>query len=298
MIDKTVVITGGTGFVGSHLCPWLEKNGYTVVVLTRSPSNHRGTKTIVYESYDSMDEHINGAFAVINLAGKSLFDSRWTDKIKSEILKSRVSITRRVVQSIEKANTKPEVFISGSAVGYYGSCGDDVLNEDKPAGHDFLANVCLQWEEEAKKVGKATRLVIPRIGIVLGDNGGALDKMLTPFSLFIGGPLGSGEQFFPWIHIEDICRSMGYLLEEKKCKGAFNLTAPNPVTMKTFASALGKAMKRPSIFPVPEFALKLLLGEASEALLASQRAIPSNLQKAGFKFEFEEVDSALDSIVG
>ncbi len=298
MIDKTVVVTGGTGFVGSHLSPWLEKNGYTVVVLTRDPSLHRGTRSVVFESYDNMDEHINGAYAVINLAGKNLFDSRWTDKIKSEILKSRVQVTRAVVESIEKANTKPEVFISGSAVGYYGSRGSDELSESEPAGEDFLAHVCLQWEEEAKKAKASTRVVLARIGIVIGEGGGALEKMLTPFSLFIGGPLGDGSQYFPWVHIDDICKSLGYLLENKNCDGAYNLAAPNPVTMKEFATALGKAMNRPSALPVPEFALKLLLGEASEALLASQRVIPTNLINEGFEFDFKTAESALKSIVG
>lgn len=292
------VITGGTGFVGSHLCKYLGNNGYSVDVLTRNPDKYKDQGNIKYISYDETESAIDGSDVVINLAGENLFDNKWTDEIKSRILKSRINTTRRVVEAVRKTSKKPNVFISASAVGYYGDNGDKIRTEADPAGSDYLSRVCMQWEEEARKVqGAGVRLVIPRMGIVLEKSGGALDKMLTPFYLFAGGPLGSGKQYFPWIHMDDVCRSMKFAMDTDSLSGVINVTAPNPVTMKEFAATLGKTIHRPSFFKVPEFALKIVLGEAAEALIASLNVHPENLKKAGFKFKYETADEALKEIL-
>ncbi len=294
-------ITGGTGFVGTTLSHFLAEKGYEVVIFSRSPEGKKDDvhpDKISFASYDELKPVIAGSKVVINLAGENLFDQRWTDEVKSRILKSRVKTTRAVVKAIVAAETKPDVLISASAVGYYGTRGDEFLNEDAGSGADFLSKVCLQWEEEAEEVRKTgVRLAVPRIGIVLEKNGGALEKMITPFSMFVGGPLGNGKQFFPWVHMDDVSNALWFAISEEKLDGPFNLCSPNPVTMKEFASELGKAMNRPSFFPVPEVALKLLVGEAAAALTASQRAVPEKLQSLGFKFRFSEPGQALKQIL-
>ena len=294
-------ITGGTGFVGTALSRFLAGKGYEVVVFTRNPegkSDEHHPEKISFSSYEALDAVIESSGVVINLAGENLFDKRWTPEVKSRILKSRVKTTRDVVNAIVAAKKNPGILISASAVGFYGSRGDEFLNEDAGAGADFLAKVCLQWEEEAEEVRKTgVRLAIPRIGIVLEKYGGALEKMITPFSMFVGGPLGNGKQFFPWIHMDDVCNAFWFAITEEKLEGPFNLTAPNPVTMKQFAAELGKVMGRPSVFPVPEFALNMLVGEAAAALTASQRAVPEKLKALGYTFSYSEPGEALKDIM-
>lgn len=293
-----LVIAGGTGFFGSYLSNYLAINGHIVYVLTRNPEKYYNESgNVSYYSYDQIGRLINGADAVINLAGHNLFDEKWSDKVKSEILKSRVNTTRSLVMAMKAAEIKPKVFISASAVGYYGNRGDDVLSELSAPGNDFLAKVCIQWEEEALNASKlGIRVAIPRIGILLEKNGGALEKMMTPFKMYVGGPLGSGEQYFPWIHMQDAVKAFEYCLKNDSLEGVFNLTAPEPIKMAAFSKALGKVLNRPSFFKVPEIALKILLGEASGALIASQRVMPDKLIKAGFIFDFSNVDSALEHI--
>lgn len=290
-----ISITGGTGLVGTSLVSFLLKQGHEVTILTRNPGKHsKEIQNAHLASYDNLLAVMESSDAVINLAGQNLFDQRWNDTVKSKILKSRVKTTRAVVNAIGEAKSKPAVLVSASAVGYYGSRGDTVLDESSPAGDDFLARVCLQWEEEADEVLKhGVRLAIPRIGIVLDKNGGALEKMITPFSMFIGGPLGNGSQFFPWVHSEDVCRAIYFAITEEQLSGAFNLSAPDPITMKEFAQQLGSVMGRPSLFPVPEFALRLVVGDAAEALTASQRTVPAKLRSAGFEFKYPAVFQAL-----
>lgn len=292
---KKVVIAGGTGFVGTFLSKKLIDLGYEIVIVSRS-KHHPKKEHISYASYSELSESVNGSVAVINLAGYNLFDDRWTEAIKKTIVSSRVETTQKLVNAINAAASKPEVFISASAVGIYGNRGAEFLREDSPIGSDFLADVCKQWEDEAQKI-KAVRLVIPRIGIVLEKNGGALGKMLTPFKLFVGGPLGNGKQFFPWIHMEDVVNSIIQAITNTKFEGVFNCVAPQPVTMAQFAAVLGDVLHRPSLFAVPEFALSLLLGEATGALVASQRVVPQKLKEWGFEFAHEDLKMALKSAI-
>ncbi|MCH8568455.1 MAG: TIGR01777 family oxidoreductase [Balneolales bacterium] len=295
-----ICITGGTGFVGSSLVAFFVEQGHQIVIFSRNPKKKSDKGKIRTVSYDQLESEINGSDVVVNLAGENLFDQRWTDSVKSSILQSRVKTTRSVVQAVSKAENKPKLLISASAVGYYGDRGEEELTESSGAGSDFLAGVCVQWEEEAKKVhteAPGVRLVLPRIGIVLEKNGGALQKMLTPFSLFVGGPLGDGKQYFPWVHMKDICGGFNFVIKNHKINGPLNFTSPNPVTMKVFAQKLGSSMGRPSLFSVPEFALKMLVGEAASALTASQRSIPGELLENGYEFSFYDLESALKDIL-
>ncbi len=292
---KKILITGGTGFVGSYLAEELVKRAYEVVIISRS--KHQTKKNGVrFATYEQLEESVNGSYAVINLAGHNLFDERWSDEVKGKILNSRVDITRKVVQAIQISNEKPEVFISASAVGYYGNRGSEFLREDSFPGDDFLSDVCKQWEEDAQKA-EVKRIVIPRIGIVLEKNGGALGKMLTPFKLFVGGPLGNGKQYFPWIHMKDVVFSILESIENENYSGVYNCVAPQQVTMSEFSSVLGTVLNRPSLFAVPEFALKLVFGEATGALIASQRVVPEKLKKLGYDFHYNELKSALNNIL-
>ena len=292
---KKILITGGTGFVGSYLAEELVKRAYEVVIISRS--KHQTKKNGVrFATYEQLEESVNGSYAVINLAGHNLFDERWSDEVKEKILNSRVDITRKVVQAIQVATKKPEVFISASAVGYYGNRGSEFLREDSFSGDDFLSDVCKQWEEDAQKA-EVKRIVIPRIGIVLEKNGGALGKMLTPFKLFVGGPLGNGKQYFPWIHMKDVVFSILESIENENYSGVYNCVAPQQVTMSEFSSVLGTVLNRPSLFAVPEFALKLVFGEATGALIASQRVVPEKLKKLGYDFHYNELKSALNNIL-
>ena len=205
---------------------------------------------------------------------------KWTEAYKNEILSSRIISTNALVSSIAKCKTKPDVFVCASAIGYYGSRKDEAITEATAAGDDFLAGVCKEWERAACEVEPlGVRRVSVRTGIALDKNGGALAKMLTSFRLFAGGPLGSGDQWFPWIHLRDLCNIYIYALDDKYLNGEINAVSPNPVTMSQFAKLLGRVMKRPSKFKVPEFALRLLLGEGADAVLASQRAIPAKINK-------------------
>lgn len=296
------LITGGTGFIGNYLTEFLLNGGHTCHILTRNPDKYRNRQTQVL-LYHAADDEENLATTmeevdvVINLAGENLFDSRWTDAVKKRIMDSRVRITSQLVNAINNAESKPEVFISASAVGIYGDRDDEILTEESLLADDFLARVCRKWEEAAMDVDDSVRLIQPRIGIALEKDGGALKKMLTPFKLFAGGPLGDGKQYFPWVHNQDIVEAFMFTILKKDFKGVFNMTAPNPVTMSAFAKSLGKALNRPSFFSVPEFALKIALGEAAEALTASARVHPKKLLDAGYKFRFEDVDSALSEIV-
>lgn len=291
---KKIVLTGGTGFVGQYLADKLIQNNFSVTIISRSKHNVK-KQGVTFSTYEHLDDEINGSYGIINLAGQNLFDQRWTPEIKSQILESRVQITKQVVQAINNVDEKPTVLISASAVGYYGNRDYEFLREDSHPGTDFLADVCKKWEEEALKA--SCRVVIPRIGIVLEKNGGALGKMLLPFKLFVGGPLGSGNQYFPWVHMDDVVDSILFALQSSDFSGTYNCVAPQPVTMNQFATVLGNVLNRPSLFSVPEFALKFVVGEASEALVASQHVIPEVLLKNGYKFRFDDLAQALISIL-
>lgn len=296
-----ILITGGTGFIGTELRDILLRKGHHLVVITRTPSQYaeEQAKNQQFISWDdSLIEAMDEADAVINLAGSPIFGQRWTDEIKDRIYSSRIDNTKKLVDAIGLCSNPPEVMISASAVGYYGDRGDEVLDESEPAGNGFLSKVCHDWETAAREIEKhGVRLAIPRIGIVLETGGGAMQQMLPPFKLFVGGPVGSGKQYFPWIHMQDLCRGIKYPLENIDFEGSYNLCAPSPVTMNEFAAKLGEVLNRPSFFKVPEFVLRIALGEAADSILESMRAQPKKLQQAGFEFNFDDVREALADII-
>jgi uncharacterized protein (TIGR01777 family) len=302
-----VAITGATGFIGSRVVMKLHDRGDSIVVLCRNSSKARRlfpdsvyprVQVVDYEATESGDwqRSIDGTDAVINLAGEPISE-RWTAETKKAILDSREIGTRKLVEAIAKAEVKPKVLISGSAIGYYGTSETETFEENSPAGSDFLAEVCKKWEAEANKVKEfGTRLVILRTGIVLGK-GGALAKMIPPFKLFAGGPIGTGRQWFSWIHREDIVSLILYCLDNPDIQGVLNATAPKPVRMKEFCHILGEVMNRPSWLPVPDFALEMLLGEGAKVVLEGQEVIPKATLGSGFEYRYSELEPALRDIV-
>ncbi len=297
-----ILITGGTGFIGSALSRELSNSGHKVIITSRrkTPPKLENIEIVRWDIQTPLSSEImSGIDAVINLAGESLISGRWTKKRKERIMSSRVNTTRLLVESMKNANPKPKVLISVSAVGYYGPHGDEYVTEDFPPASDFLAEVCKAWGKEALKAQElGVRVVITRFGVVLESDGGALPKMAIPFKFFLGGHLGSGQQWFSWVHREDIIGFMKYALENESVSGHFNLTSPQPVTNKEFCSALGKALNRPSWFHVPAFMIKLTLGEVGKVLLTGQRVLPEKALKAGYRFKYTEVNEALRAIFG
>jgi uncharacterized protein len=295
-----ILITGGTGFIGHTLCPALLAAGHTVTVYSRYPGkvpiNLGDQVTPLYSLQGLTDsDHFD---AIINLAGAPIFGGRWTDERKQVLLDSRIGTTQQLVKFIARCETKPEVFLSGSAIGYYGNQGDTVLDETSPWYDDFGHQLCDEWEQEAEKAKQhGVRVCLLRTGLVVGKNGGFLQPMILPFKLGLGGRLGSGLQWMPWIHIDDHVAICLALLDNAELEGQFNLTAPNPVTNKVFAQTLASALHRPAILPAPAWALKLLLGEMSELLLGSQRVIPKRMLDSGFQFKFTELEAALGDVV-
>jgi uncharacterized protein (TIGR01777 family) len=277
-----VVIAGGTGFLGRALAARLESDGHDVVVPARGSTRD-----------------VDGADAVVNLSGESIAGKRWSAAQKQRILDSRIQITRGLVDAILAARKRPAVFVSGSAVGYYGPLGDEIATEDTPPGSDFLARVCIQWETEALRAATAARVVCVRTGLVLERDGGALPAMLPPFWFGAGGPVGSGRQYWPWIHRADWVGMVRWALQNTAVSGPMNVTGPTPVTNREFARALGRALHRPAFLPAPAFALRLLLGEMADALLLSgQRAVPARAQRGGFTFAYPTLDGALQALFG
>jgi uncharacterized protein (TIGR01777 family) len=298
-----IVISGATGFLGRPLAAALTRDGHTVAVLSRSTgAPPAGADRLVPWTPDgtagAWATEIDGAGAVINLAGESIAGGRWTAARKRRIHDSRVLATRSLVEAIRQARTPPAILISGSAVGYYGPLQDQVATEDTAAGHDFLASVCAAWEDEATHAQSVrTRVVCVRTGLVLERDGGALPQMLPPFRFGAGGPVGSGRQYWPWIHRQDWIDLVRFALATPTITGPLNATAPVPVRNAEFARALGRAMHRPSFMPAPGFALKLLLGEMAEGLLLSgQRAVPEKAQRYGYTFAFPNVDDTLQAL--
>jgi uncharacterized protein len=300
-----IAIAGATGFVGSRLVEQLQAQGHEVVIFTRSPqqaSNRFAKAQIVgYEPLKSGEwqQAISGCDAVVNLAGEPIAEKRWTPAQKRTILDSRQLGTQKIVAAIAAANVKPAVLINASAIGYYGTSETSKFNEDSPAGQDFLAEVCTAWETAAQAVtATGTRLVILRLGIVLGENGGALGKMLAPFSAFVGGPIGSGKQWFSWVHRDDVVKLIIMAITDSQMQGVYNATAPNPVTMADFSQTLGAVMNRPSWLPVPNFALEALLGEGAIVVLEGQQVIPTHTLAQGFEFQYPTLTPALKAILG
>ena len=299
------IITGGTGLIGRALIHSLVADGHTVTVLTRSPQKHQGNLPpgVTAVGWDGKTAagwgHLaNGADAIVNLAGEGIADGRWSEERKQRILQSRVDAGKAVVAAVAQAETKPRVVVQASAVGYYGVGDDTPLPESSPPGNDFLGQVCFDWEASSAEVERmGVRRAIIRTGIVLSTKGGAFPKLLLPFHLFAGGPIGSGQQYFPWIHIDDQVRAIRFLMENESASGPYNLAAPNPPTNKEFVQKLGKAMGRPALLPVPSIAFKILFGEMSTVLLDGQRAVPQALEAAGFGFSYPEAIAATRDIL-
>lgn len=296
-----VLITGGTGLIGRALAHQLLQSGYQVSVLTRSAAPgglEAGIVPVVWDgcTTNGWEKAAADAGAIINLAGENIGGGRWTKERKERILQSRIDAGNAVAAAVQ-AGARPEVLIQASAVGYYGTSFTETYYERSKAGRDFLAHICLDWEASSAAVDAlGVRRVVVRTGIVLDKREGALARMLLPFRLFAGGPLGSGRQWMSWIHLQDEVNAIQYLLEHKDAKGAYNLTAPQPVTNSHFGRALGKVLNRPYWFPVPEFAMKTLLGEMSVLVLEGQRVLPQRLESAGFKFKFDQLQPALEDL--
>ena len=293
-----IFLTGGTGFVGKSLAPALIRGGHEVTILTRSGKGGPPGVSIIEgdpTQKGGWQAAIKEHDAVINLAGASIF-TRWTDESKKIIRESRLLTTRNLVAALEGARVRH--FFSTSAVGYYGFHKDEALTEESLPGDDFLAQLGRDWEKEARQAEKKDcRVVITRFGIVLGGKGGALGQMLPLFRKYLGGPLGRGNQWFSWIHIDDLTSAFLFLLEHPEFSGPVNFTAPNPVRNRELAKAIGKAMGRPSFLPAPGFMLKLVLGEFGSILLEGQRVIPQKLLKSGFQFRYPEIEQAIEQII-
>ena len=300
-----IAIAGATGFVGSRLVEQLQVQGHQLIILTRSPeqtSNRFGQAQIVgYNPLKSGEwqQSISGCDAVINLAGEPIAEKRWTPAQKRTILDSRQIGTQKIVEAIALAAIKPQVLIDASAIGYYGTSETSKFDETSPAGTDFLAEVCVAWETAAQAATvSGTRVVILRLGIVLGENGGALGKMLAPFSAFVGGPIGSGNQWFSWVHRDDVVQLTIEALSDTNMQGVYNATAPSPVRMTEFAQTLGTVMNRPSWLPVPNFALEAMLGEGAIVVLQGQQVVPTRTLAQGFEFQYPARAPALKAILG
>ncbi len=299
-----IVVIGTTGFIGKKLFAALHKEEYDITVVSRDAASAReklGEHAEFCEwdakSADDLAGILKDAWAVINLAGESLASGRWSQKRKEEILKSRTNSVKAVVEAINKMDQKPNLFIQASAIGYYGSDFKNEKDETSPLGKGFLAEVTKVWEEASQGLSKDVRLVLLRTGIVLGADGGALAEMARPFRFGVGGHIGSGRQWLSWIHIDDEIRAILFFLENKDIQGIYNLTAPEPVTMKTFARELGKTLHRPSWMHVPAFGIKIAMGQmGEEMLLGSQKVLPKRLEDENFNFHFREIRHALSNI--
>ncbi|MCF8051063.1 MAG: TIGR01777 family oxidoreductase [Desulfobacterales bacterium] len=296
-----IFVTGGSGFVGTYLCKDLLDRGHRVTAVGSRPVHGRISHDhFRYISADTTEpgdwqEALADIDAAVNLAGKSIF-RRWTDRYKQELYDSRILTTRHLVDAL--AADRPATLVSTSAVGYYGNRGDEILTETSEPGDDFLARLSRDWETEALRAEeKQVRIATARFGIVLGWGGGAIDKMVPAFKLMLGGPLGDGSQWFPWIHMDDLLAALRFALETPEFSGPANFTAPNPVRNKELAQALGDILHRPALMPAPAFMIRAVLGEFGKTLLSSTRAVPRKLLDAGFTFQYPTIREALEDLV-
>ncbi|WP_370277786.1 TIGR01777 family oxidoreductase [Pontibacterium sp.] len=293
-----VLITGGTGFIGQAYIKWRQPHGMNFTCITRNPERAKKILGPDVRTVSSLMEVDEEAFdAVINLCGEPIADRRWSEKRKKLLRYSRLTMTHALVDWMAMSEKKPSVFISGSAIGYYGTHpGDDLLVEASAVRQGFTHSLCADWEEEAMRAADlGVRVCLIRTGVVLGE-GGALKKMLPPFKMGVGGPIGDGRQWMSWIHLEDELRAIDFLLRHQTLQGAFNLTAPEASRNAEFAQALGRSLKRPAKLPLPPFVVELMLGEGAELLLEGQRVYPQRLMQAGFEFKYPELDQALGQI--
>jgi hypothetical protein len=304
---KRVVITGGSGFIGRALTDELLKVGYEVIWLSRNRDKTRNVPSGVrVEKWDGRTAQgwgalANGATAIVNLAGESIGipPIPWTAARKERIRASRVDAGKAIVEAARAANEKPRVIVQASAVGYYGARGDEIIIEKNSAGSDFLSQVAMEWEASTAEVESlGVRRVVIRTGLPLHKKGGVFPFLVLPFKIFFGGPIGNGRQWLSWIHLADQISANRFLIENESARGAFNLTAPNPLTNADFGRVLARVLRRPFWFPVPAFALKLALGEMAESLLLSgQRVVPERLQQAGYQFKFDDAERALRNVL-
>lgn len=298
-----LLLAGATGFIGSALVKSLADQGHEMVVLTRQAAreNHPGIR-VRYRYWNPAEEglwekEVGDAEGIINLAGESIM-KRWTAAYKQKILSSRVETTQAIVKAIQRSQKKPSFLINASAIGFYGPRGDEEITEDSPHGNDFLADVCKAWEAHALRAQDfKVRVALLRIGIVLEKGGGALAKMLLPFQLGLGGPVGSGSQWMSWIHLKDLIGIISFVLEKSSVSGPVNATAPNPVRMREFARTLGNVLHRPAFLPAPAFALRIVLGEMSNLILTGQHVLPRKILGAGYRFRFPTLKEAFQEIL-
>jgi len=301
-IAMNLVITGASGFIGSTLVEQLCNEGHTLMLLSRKPPAAKILPKKRWLSWQpgvsgEWEKSIDGADGIIHLAGEPIAGKRWTSAQKEKLRKSRIETTGALIDALRKARVKPKFLISSSAVGYYGAHGDETITEDNAPGSGFLARLCLDWEAEAIKAKDlGVRVAFLRTGTVLGKGKGALVKMVPLFKFFVGGSLGTGKQWFPWIHLSDAVGLVKFLIDNDKAEGPWNVTAPNPVTMAEFCKALGKTLNRPAWAPVPAPLLSLMLGEMAQMLLTGQRAVPQAALRLGYHFKFPNLIRALESL--
>jgi uncharacterized protein (TIGR01777 family) len=296
-----LLVSGGTGFIGSALCRAFSQQGHELMVLTRRPDRQPAQPGVTFVPWESggWSQQLGGCEGMVNLAGESLMGTRWSPEQKRRIRDSRVQLTERLVATLGTLSKRPSVLINASAIGYYGPRGDEKLTEADPPGRDFLAEVCRAWEDAADRAtAHGVRVVRLRIGVVLGADGGALAKMVPPFRLFLGGPIGSGRQWMSWIHRDDLIGLTGWALTNSAVRGPINATAPTPVTMREFARRVGQVLHRPSWAPVPGAVVKLLLGEVAEVLLTGQRVMPEAALRLGYRFQYRDLTAALEACLG
>lgn len=296
MTERNLLITGGTGFIGQDLCPALIRKGYQLTVLSRKTESEVralcGRVTAISALTDiPADQTFSG---VINLAGEGIADKRWTEARKKALRDSRIALSRELVTVLLSRETLPQVVISGSAVGYYGAQGSEPVNENTTPHDEFAHQLCRDWEQAVSPLAsKGVRLCLSRTGLVVGANGGFLERMALPFKLGLGGRIGSGHQYMPWVHRDDVVGAIIWMLENTQTSGPYNVVSPAPVTNREFTSTLGKVLRRPVLFPVPEVILRLALGEMSDLLLTGQRAVPEKLLAEGYQFVWPELEPAL-----
>ncbi len=299
-----IAITGASGLIGRALIGILREEGHTITAFSRKPDIHKAqfpqVRWVRWNPNDTvgMARVLKEADAVVNLMGENIASSRWTEKRKKALYESRVANGKALASALRAAEPRPAVLIQASAVGYYGARGDEPVDENTPPGDDFLARLCVDWEASTALVEElGMRRAIIRTGIVLSTQGGALPRLMLPIKLGVGGPLGNGKQWMPWIHITDEVKAIAFLIANENASGPFNLTAPKPVTNAEFTKTLARKLHRPAFMKVPGAALKILLGEMAEMLLTGQRALPSRLLELGYKFSYPNLEDALDNLL-